>query len=152
MGGFRIIILPSELNAAYLWAQLEKANEINDNRMETWNFYYENLKDLQQKGKIELPYIPEGCKHNAHMFYIKTKDLEERTKLISYLKENGVQAVFHYIPLHTAPAGIKYGRFNGEDKYTTKESERLIRLPMYYGITQEQRKYVVEKVKEFYKE
>ena len=139
--------LPSDINAAYLYAQLETADEINDARLHCWNLYYDNLKDIK---KIEMPYVPKECKHNAHMFYIKTKDLEERTKLISFLKENGILSVFHYIPLHTAPAGIKYGRFNGEDRYTTKESERLLRLPMYYGLKDEQVKYVCEKIKEFY--
>lgn len=143
--------LPSELNAAYLWGQLEVAQEIYDDRMKSWNLYYELLKPLQQEGLIDLPYVPDECVHNAHMFYIKTKDLQERSALISYLKENGIIASFHYIPLHTAPAGIKYGRFHGDDVYTTKESERLLRLPMYYGLEQKDLEYVVEKVKEFYK-
>lgn len=142
--------LPSDINAAYLWAQLEVADEINNNRLETWNYYNENLQDLKQQGKIELPVIPEGCVHNAHMYYIKTKNIQERTKLIEYLKSQGIQSVFHYIPLHIAPAGKKYGRFNGEDIYTTKESERLIRLPMYYKINPEDRNLVVDKIKEFY--
>lgn len=140
--------LPSDINAAYLYAQLEMADEINNDRLKSWNLYYDNLKDIKQ---IELPYIPKECKHNAHMFYIKTKDLEERTRLIKYLKENNIASVFHYIPLHTAPAGIKYGRFHGEDKYTTKESERLLRLPMYYGLKEEEVLKVCEKIKEFYK-
>ena len=139
--------LPSDINAAYLYAQLEMADEINNNRLHSWNLYYENLKDVKE---IELPYIPEECKHNAHMFYIKTKDMKERTELIKFLKENGILSVFHYIPLHTAPAGIKYGRFNGEDKYTTKESERLLRLPMYYGLKEEDVLKVCAKIKEFY--
>lgn len=143
--------LPSDMNAAYLYAQLEMAEEINDARLSVWNRYYEGLKELKEEGKIELPYIPEGCVHNAHMFYIKAKDLEERTALISFLKENGILSVFHYIPLHSAPAGLKYGEFRGEDEYTTKESERLARLPMYYGLTMEQVDYIISKVKEFYK-
>lgn len=140
--------LPSDINAAYLYAQLEMADEINNDRLKLWNLYYDNLKNIKQ---IELPYVPKECKHNAHMFYIKTKDLEERTRLIKYLKENNIASVFHYIPLHTAPAGIKYGRFNGEDKYTTKESKRLLRLPMYYGLKEEEVLTVCEKIKEFYK-
>lgn len=140
--------LPSDINAAYLYAQLEMADEINNDRLKSWNLYYDNLKNIKQ---IELPYVPKECKHNAHMFYIKTKDLEERTRLIKYLKENNIASVFHYIPLHTAPAGIKYGRFHGEDKYTTKESERLLRLPMYYGLKEEEVLTVCEKIKEFYK-
>ena len=143
--------LPSDINAAYLWAQLEKAQEIYDNRMKIWNYYNESLKELQERGLIELPYIPKECTHNAHMFYIKTKDLEERTKLIEHLKENDIQAVFHYIPLHESPAGKKYGRFNGEDKYTTKESERLLRLPLYYKLKDEDSAKVVEEIKNFYK-
>lgn len=143
--------LPSELNAAYLWAQLLKADKIFDWRMKIWNIYYEGLQHLQEESKIELPYIPKGCGHNAHMFYIKAKDLEERTKLISYLKENDVMAVFHYIPLHTAPAGKKYGRFVGEDNYTTKESERLMRLPLYYGMTVQDAERVIELINKYYK-
>jgi len=143
--------LPSEMNAAYLYAQLELAEEITADRMATWERYNDAFKELADAGKVELPYIPEGCTHNAHMFYLKCKDLEERTALISYLKENDILAVFHYVPLHTAPAGLKYGRFHGEDKYTTKESERLVRLPLYYGLEPEKTDYIIEKVKEFYK-
>lgn len=140
--------LPSDINAAYLYAQLEIAEKINNERLENWNTYYENLKDLDC---IDLPYVPKECKHNAHMFYIKAKDIQERTELIAYLKSKGITAVFHYIPLHSAPAGIKYGRFNGEDKYTTKESERLLRLPMYYGLKKEEVEEVCSRIKEFYK-
>lgn len=143
--------LPSELNAAYLYAQLEMADEINENRLKSWNKYNELLQDLKNEGKIDLPTIPEGCKHNAHMYYIKAENIEERTRLIKYLRENGIEAVFHYIPLHTAPAGKKFGRFNGEDKYTTKESERLLRLPMHYNLSENDIEYIVEKIKEFYK-
>ena len=143
--------LPSELNAAYLYAQLEVADKINDDRLASWNMYYEGLKDLEKEGCIELPVIPEGAKHNAHMFYLKCRDLEERTAFISNLKENGIGAVFHYIPLHSSPAGLKYGRFNGEDRYTTIESERLVRLPMYYGLKKEEVEYICEKIKAFYK-
>ena len=140
--------LPSDINAAYLYAQLEKAEEINNSRLHCWNLYYENLKSIKQ---IELPYIPKECKHNAHMFYIKTKNIKERTELTKFLKENDIMAVFHYIPLHTSPAGLKYGRFNGQDKYTTKESERLLRLPMYYGLKDEEVLKICTKIKEFYK-
>ncbi|MCR4923927.1 MAG: dTDP-4-amino-4,6-dideoxygalactose transaminase [Lachnospiraceae bacterium] len=142
--------LPSELNAAYLYAQLLRANEINDNRLASWNRYYEGLKHLKGSGLIDLPSIPLDCEHNAHMFYIKTKDLEERSRLISYLKSYDIYSVFHYIPLHTAPAGIKYGRFNGEDKYTSRESERLLRLPMYYGLKSDEIDLVCEKISNFY--
>lgn len=144
--------LPSELNAAYLWAQLEKADEINEDRLKTWDMYYQALKPLEEAGKIELPVIPDGCEHNAHMFYIKCKSLEERTALISYMKSNEILCVFHYIPLHSAPAGVKFGRFHGEDEYTTKESERLLRLPMYYGIKKEDLQAVVNAVINFYGE
>lgn len=142
--------LPSDINAAYLWAQLELAQEINENRMKTWNYYNDNLKNLEEEGKIKLPVIPKECTHNAHMFYIKTKDLEERTKLINYLKSKEIQTVFHYIPLHDSPAGKKYGRFNGEDIYTTKESERLLRLPLYYNLKEEDSKKVVNEIIKFY--
>lgn len=142
--------LPSELNAAYLYAQLEQKEMINQNRLRAWNMYNELLKPLQEKGRIELPYIPKECTHNAHMFYIKTKDLEERTRLISYLKENDISAVFHYVPLHISPAGAKFGRFHGEDKYTTKESERLLRLPLYYGINDTDIEKVADAVIKFY--
>ncbi len=143
--------LPSELNAAYLYAQLENEKTIFDNRMSGWNRYYDTLKPLADAGYIDLPFIPEGCRHNAHMFYIKAKSIEERTALISHLKSNGIGAVFHYIPLHSAPAGMRFGRFHGEDVYTTKESERLMRLPMHYGLTAEQVDYVCQKIKAFYK-
>ena len=144
--------LPSEMNAAYMYAELEEADMINQNRLDSWNRYHDELKDLCDAGKIDFPVIPDGCEHNAHMFYFKAKDLDERTELISYLKENDVLAVFHYIPLHSAPAGRKFGRFNGEDKYTTKESERLIRLPMYYGLTSEDQSKVISLIHEFYKD
>lgn len=142
--------LPSELNAAYLYAQLENADLIYNDRMNTWNKYKELLQELADKNLIELQYIPEDCKHNAHMFYIKCKDLDERTNLINFLKENDINAVFHYIPLHSAEAGIKFGRFHGEDKYTTKESERLLRLPLYYGLKEEDVEFVASKIREFY--
>ena len=142
--------LPSDMNAAYLYAQLEIADEINQARLALWNRYYERLKTLEEAGKLTLPVVPEGCVHNAHMFYIKAKDIQERTAFIDYLKTNGILSVFHYIPLHTAPAGIKFGRFYGEDRYTTRESERLARLPMYYGLTLDQVDHICDKIKEFY--
>ena len=143
--------LPSDLNAAYLWAQFEKAEEIRNDRMASWNLYNQLLKELEEEGYIRLPEIPEECTHNAHMFYIKTKDLEERQNLISFLKAKGVGAVFHYIPLHSAPAGKKYGEFFGKDIYTTSESERLLRLPLYYGLKEQDVMYITEQVKKFYK-
>lgn len=144
--------LPSELNAAYLYAQLEQADKIFDDRMASWNRYYEALKPLADAGKIELPVIPAGCEHNAHMFYIKAKDLTERTELLSFAKANDILMVFHYIPLHSAPAGKKFGRFSGEDVYTTKESERLARLPLYYGLTKEDQDKVINTIFDFYKD
>ena len=142
--------LPSDMNAAYLYAQLELADEITQARMDRWNQYRELLMPLAKEGKIELPFIPEYCSHNAHMFYIKTKDMEERSRLIDFLKARDIMAVFHYVPLHSAPAGIKFGRFHGEDKYTTKESERLLRLPMFYKLTADEVEYITEQVKLFY--
>lgn len=142
--------LPSDMNAAYLYSQLEVADKINNDRLANWNKYNENLQGLKAAGKIELPTVPEGCVHNAHMFYIKAADLEERTALIKFLKENEILSVFHYIPLHTAPAGEKFGRFDGKDEFTTKESERLARLPMYYGLKPEQVDYITGKIYEFY--
>ncbi|ACZ11340.1 dTDP-4-amino-4,6-dideoxygalactose transaminase [Sulfurospirillum deleyianum] len=130
--------LPSELQAAYLWGQLEKAELIQEHRLNAWKAYYDRLEPLEKKGFIELAHIPEGCVHNAHMFYFKVKDLEERTALLEKFKEANIGAVFHYLPLHSAPAGLKYGRMVGEDVYTTKESERLVRLPLYYGISLEE--------------
>ncbi|MDE5804214.1 MAG: dTDP-4-amino-4,6-dideoxygalactose transaminase [Lachnospiraceae bacterium] len=142
--------LPSDMNAAYLYAQLEVAEAINDARLVVWNRYYENLAPLADKGRIELPVVPKDCVHNAHMFYIKTADMEERAALIDFLKENDILSVFHYIPLHSAPAGQKFGRFHGEDRFTTRESERLLRLPMYYKLTPDDADYISGKVKEFY--
>lgn len=142
--------LPSDMNAAYLYAQLEIADEINNTRLDRWNQYYEGLKPLEDEGIIELPYVPDYAEHNAHMFYIKCKDLDERTRIIDYLMKNEIWSVFHYVPLHTAPAGEKFGRFHGEDKYTTKESDRLVRLPMFYTLTKEQTDYIISKVYEFY--
>ena len=142
--------LPSELNAAYLWAQLEASQKIYDDRMNSWNLYYDQLEELENTGAIVRPVIPENCIHNAHMFYIKTKDLKERTDLIFYLKGKNINSVFHYIPLHSAPAGEKFGEFRGIDRYTTKESERLLRLPLYYGLEAESIHYICDSIKQFY--
>jgi len=142
--------LPSELNAAYLWAQLEQAEEINEDRLKSWNRYYEGLKPLEDAGKIALPVIPAGCEHNAHMFYIKCKDLPERTVFLAWMKEHGILSVFHYIPLHSAPAGLKFGRFSGEDRATTRESERIARLPMYYQLNKEDQKFIIDQVLDFF--
>ena len=144
--------LPSELNAAYLWAQLEMADEINNDRLHSWHEYNEAFRPLREKGRLELPVIPDGCVHNAHMYYIKCRDLAERTALISFLKQRDILAVFHYVPLHSAPAGVRFGRFAGEDRYTTSESDRLVRMPMYYKLTEEDRNRVIAAVREFYGE
>lgn len=143
--------LPSELNAAYLLAELEEADTINNNRLASWNAYYELLSPLAEEGRIVLPVIPEECTHNAHMFYIKTKDIEERTALTAFLKENGIGSAFHYVPLHSAPAGSRFGRFHGEDRYTTNTFERLLRLPMYYGLKPEEVEYIADTIKKFYR-
>ena len=142
--------LPSDLNAAYLWAQLEMADTIRKDRLDSWNYYNEELRPLAEAGYIEQPFIPDYTDHNAHMYYIKTKDLETRGRLIDFMRKHDILTVFHYVPLHSAPAGKKFGRFHGEDKYTTKESERLVRLPMYYHLKEEDREQVVKAIKEFY--
>ena len=142
--------LPSELQAAFLWGQLERAEEINTNRLVSWQAYYDAMLPLQAAGKIELPSIPAKCIHNAHMFYIKVADLNERTALLEHLRVNGILAVFHYVPLHTAAAGMKFARFHREDRYTTTESERLIRLPMWYGLPKHDQARVISAIEEFY--
>ena len=142
--------LQSDLNAAYLWAQLEMADEINNNRLNTWNTYFEAFKSLEKNGVIELPTIPEECVHNAHMFYIKCKNLDTRQNYIKFMKENNILCVFHYIPLHSAPAGVKFGRFSGKDEYTTSESDRLVRLPMYYNIAERDLQKVIDKTLGFF--
>ena len=143
--------LMNDVSAAYLWGNLEKADEINTNRLHNWELYYDSLKDLESNGFLELPTIPYECTQNAHMFYIKVKDLSTRQKLLEYLKENDILAVFHYIPLHSAPAGVKFGRFDGEDKFTTSESERLIRLPIFYNIRKHDIEKVVDEIQSFFK-
>lgn len=142
--------LPGDLSAAMLLAQLEQAEVINENRMSSWHMYERLLRPLAEQGKIELPVVPKDCKMNGHIFYIKTKDIEERTSLIDYLKQAGVVALFHYVPLHSSQAGRKYGRFAGQDCYTTTESNRLVRLPMFYGLTKEQLHFVVQCIFDFY--
>ena len=141
--------LPSELNAAYLFAQLEACEEISGKRMEIYNYYHRNLEALAREGKIEQPFVPEACTHNAHMYYIKVRDIKVRGRLIQYLRERGICSVFHYVPLHTAPAGQKFGRFAGEDVYTTRESERLLRLPMFYNLDMDDVKQIVEAINAF---
>ncbi len=142
--------LPSDMNAAYLWGQLEVADEINDNRLASWHTYYDAFKELEEKGLVKLPTIPEECVHNAHMFYLKCRSLEERTEFISFLKENDIIPTFHYIPLHSSPAGMRFGRFDGEDEVTTSESEKLVRLPMYYNMKDSDISKVIAAVVEFY--
>lgn len=144
--------LPSELNAAYLWSQLEIADGINQYRLEAWKKYYHLLSPLKDKGLLDLPFIPDNCTHNAHMFYVKMKDLAERTALIEFLKTKGIYAVFHYVPLHSSPAGLKFGRFHGKDRYTTQESDRLVRLPMFYGLSSRDIELVVGAINAFFNE
>lgn len=142
--------LPSDMNAAYLWAQLEEAEKINQKRLSIWDFYHEELKPLADRGLIEQPFIPDYAKHNAHMYYIKVKDLETRTRLLAELKKQGILSVFHYVPLHSAQAGKKFGRFYGEDVYTTRESERIMRLPMYYSLSLAEAAEVVKALYRFF--
>jgi len=142
--------LMNDISAAFLWGQLEKANEINHQRVTHWNLYFNSLIDLEKKGLITLPTIPNNCTHNAHMFYIKVKNFTQRTELLEYLKQNNIYAVFHYIPLHSATAGVKFGKFNGVDKFTTSQSEQLIRLPLYYSLQEHQIKVIVEAVYNFF--
>lgn len=142
--------LLNDISAAYLWGNLEFADKINQDRLNSWQRYFDGLKELETKDLIELPKIPKECTQNAHMFYIKVKNLEQRTTLLKYLKENGIYAVFHYVPLHSSEAGLRFGRFSGKDIYTTKESERLVRLPMYYGLRVEDIKYITSSVHKFF--
>lgn len=143
--------LPSDINAAFLFAQLEMADKITDNRLKSWNLYHERLRSLEEKGCLELPKVPVECNHNGHMYFIKLNNLVERTDAINYLKEKGISAMFHYVPLHSSKAGLRFGRFCGEDKFTTKESERLLRLPLYYGLSTDDINFVCDKIKAFLK-
>ena len=143
--------LPSELNAAYLYAQLEVAEQINKKRLDLWDNYYNGLHDLQEQEYLELPYIPSECQHNAHMFYIKLKNLDQRTQMLDYLRKKGIYAVFHYVPLHSSKAGKEFGEFVGDDIYTTKESDRLLRLPMFYGLSMELSDYVIDCINGFFR-
>lgn len=142
--------LPSELNTAFLYSQLEMGEKIIRDRINSWSLYFEKLKPLQAVGLVQLPCIPEECEHNGHLFYIKTKDLKERSELIDYLSTRGISSVFHYIPLHNSPAGLCYGRFNGKDVYTSKESERLIRLPLFSYITESNITFITDTIVSFY--
>ena len=143
--------LPSDINAAYLYAQLENADMITEARLKCYHRYYKNLFELQKKGKISLPIVPPDCNSNAHMFFLKCKNQDERGLLIAYLTERNIKAVFHYVPLHTSPAGKKFGRFHGEARFTTSESERLLRLPMYYGLSQNDVDRICDAISDFYK-
>lgn len=142
--------LPNDMSAAFLWGQLERADEINNNRLDTWQKYHDGLKEFKERDLIELPTISDGCVHNAHMFYLKVKNLDERTALLEHLKQNNILAVFHYVPLHSAPAGLKFGVFQGDDRFTTSESEKLVRLPMYYGLEEKDQGTIIQVIKEFY--
>ncbi|MDO5134839.1 MAG: dTDP-4-amino-4,6-dideoxygalactose transaminase [Eubacteriales bacterium] len=142
--------LPSELNAAYLYAQLEECDRINTRRMEIWEYYHQALEPLERKGQILRPVVPEGCTHNGHMYYLKVKDIQVRTRLIAYLRERGICSVFHYVPLHSSPAGMRFGRFCGQDRCTTRESERLLRLPMFFGLKREDMEKTAQAILDFY--
>ena len=142
--------LPNELSSAYLYAQLEKAVAINEDRLLSWKMYFDELKPLSEKNLIELPHIPVDAKHNGHMFYLKVEDIHQRSKLIEYLRQYGIIAVFHYIPLHSSIAGQKFGKFAGDDIYTTPDSERLLRLPMYSNISKSDIKYITKNIKAFF--
>ncbi len=142
--------LPSELNAAYLFAQLEQHARITEKRLTLWNLYHAGLAGLAGKGLITQPFIPEGCRHNAHMYYIRLRDLKTRTALIGWLHEKGIHSVFHYVPLHSSPAGRRFGRFCGEDRFTTKESERLLRLPLFYDLTTEEVEKIIDEICAFF--
>lgn len=142
--------LPSDMNAAYLWAQLQVADQINENRLKTWYAYDKAFRPLAEEGLYEIPVVPDECTHNAHMYYLKLKNIEERTRFIDTMKRNFIVTVFHYVPLHSAPAGLRFGRFHGNDIYTTKESERLVRLPMYYNMKEEDRNHIIETIYAFF--
>jgi dTDP-4-amino-4,6-dideoxygalactose transaminase len=142
--------LPSEIQAAYLWGQLERAEHITANRLATWNAYHDTFSDIASTGKVELISVPDSCVHNGHMFYLKCIDLDDRTNFLAHMKADDILAVFHYVPLHSAPAGLKFGRFQGQDRFTTIESERLVRLPLWYGMPDETRQRVVDSVKAFF--
>jgi len=143
--------LMNDVSAAYLWGQLEVAEEINEFRLRAWNRYYNGLLELEKEGFIELPTVPKHCRHNGHIFYIKVESLRIRTELLNFLKEQGIWAVFHYVPLHSSPAGQRYSRFHGVDKFTTKESERLIRLPLFFNIKDEEIDYIIESIYRFFR-
>lgn len=147
--GYGSSYLPSDMNAAYLWAQLEEAEKINEKRLDLWDYYHEHLAPLEDAGLIERPFVPDYATHNAHMYYIKVRDLETRTRLLAYLRQKGILSVFHYVPLHTAAAGQRFGRFHGEDLFTTRESERILRLPMYYSLSLEEAGIVVRALQDF---
>jgi len=143
--------LPSEIQAAYLWGQLTVAGEINQNRLRSWNAYHQAFADLEAKSRLVRPTVPPTCTHNAHMYYIKAHDLDERSALLDHLKHAGVMAVFHYVPLHSAAAGLRFSRFHGTDRHTTRESERLLRLPLWYGLEDAARDQVIQAVLSFYR-
>ena len=142
--------LMNDVSAAYLWGNIEKVEKINKERLRVWGQYYSGLKQLEDNGFISLPTIPKNCKHNAHMFYVKTKNLKERTVLLTHLSDNDILSVFHYIPLHSSESGLKFGRFYADDKYTTQESERLIRLPMYFGLQDSEVSKVINSIVNFF--
>lgn len=142
--------LPSELQAAYLWGNIEAAEQILARRMQLWQRYHDALLPLASRGRVALPVIPEGSAHNAHMFYIKLRDMTERSRFIEHMRAAGVLTLFHYVPLHTSPAGARYGRFHGEDRYTTAESGRLARLPLFYNMSDEAQRTTIRSALAFF--
>ena len=144
--------LPSELQAAYLWGQLERVEEIRGKRLAAWRYYYDALESLEKSGKLERQPSYDAADQNGHLFYIKANDLDERTALLRFMKQRGILAVFHYVPLHSSPAGRRFGRFSGRDRYTAAESDRLIRLPMYYGLTRDEQRSVIDAIEAFYRQ
>ena len=143
--------LMSDLQAAYLWAQLDVAERINQRRLQLWQNYHDALAPLAAAGRLTLPTIPAECQHNAHMFYLKLRDEAQRGALIDFLKEAEIMAVFHYIPLHSSPGGVRFGRFAGEDRYTTCESERLVRLPLFYNLPEVNQRTVINSILSFFR-
>ena len=143
--------IPSDLAAAHLFTQLQDFEQINNDRLHSWQYYFDKLLPLVEQEKFDIMFIPEECQHNAHAFYIKTKNSDVRSKLKNYLKKSAIETASHYIPLHSSPAGDRFGRFNGEDVYTTSESERLLRLPMYYKLNKEEIDTVIDAINQFYK-
>jgi dTDP-4-amino-4,6-dideoxygalactose transaminase len=137
--------LPSDLIAAFLWAQMELAEEITQRRMVLWNEYHSGLSSLEQRGLLRRTVIPDHCEHNAHMYYILLPSVEKRTELIGHLKAKGIHSVFHYVPLHNSHMGLRHGRSSGELEHTVDLSQRLLRLPLWLGV-EEHLEEIIEEI------